>query len=648
MSKTIRKIPWAVPGLAAVALAAFLAIGLLATYGVQPVAAQDADCVVANTLADVNCTVSGDMATIEFIGSTAVDTATTRHVYVVHDGGQYTRYPADTTYTPAAGVVPAFFSNEPVKFDYQTVDIAAPEVKELVLTASSTTITVTSGTVYVYTALATYDAVTGTDVPEDADLKFAAAPGATVTITFLGAPVLEDSAGAVRSDLTATDIVDGVVDIDDDSDDEIVVTAAVRDADGNALEGQISYSVAYAPGSALKGGRSDYMTPLKDYPGDSDANTTVSVDGWEDTGAVRVTVSARFEGGTGSLDLTPIELTRTGDAAMITSTVYECATDCAAEAQALANDEADDDPSEAGAFDPGAIFMIHSTAVDSLGSVKTIGFSAAEVVAEGAEAALDAIGEETGAVEADGTTTPPTLAAVAYIQHTLPAADDIALGAYTIMVQDADENAETTVAIIVSGPPEFYVLTGLAFIPLVAFSSADYTVTVTDANGNPPTGDNTVDIIVQGIDASDVTGAGTDVPLGADGTVMFSIRVPFGAMQGDQAAIGVLVDGELKDRLIVTFGEEVAPEPMLTAPTDVTATAEAGTVTVTWTDGADAEGHLVLLFNADFSGAPMVSAAPTGSSAEFMDVAAGDYVAVVVSYRSGSEYMYDYMLVTVN
>ena len=46
MSKTIRKIPWAVPGLAAVALAAFLAIGLLATYGVQPVAAQDADCTV--------------------------------------------------------------------------------------------------------------------------------------------------------------------------------------------------------------------------------------------------------------------------------------------------------------------------------------------------------------------------------------------------------------------------------------------------------------------------------------------------------------------------------------------------------------------------------------------------------------------------
>ena len=45
MSKTIRNIPWPVPGLAAVALAAFLAIGLLATYGVQPAAAQDDPCI---------------------------------------------------------------------------------------------------------------------------------------------------------------------------------------------------------------------------------------------------------------------------------------------------------------------------------------------------------------------------------------------------------------------------------------------------------------------------------------------------------------------------------------------------------------------------------------------------------------------------
>ena len=97
----------------------------------------------------------------------------------------------------------------------------------------------------------------------------------------------------------------------------------------------------------------------------------------------------------------------------------------------------------------------------------------------------------------------------------------------------------------------------------------------------------------------------------------------------------------------IMFGEAVAPMPMLTAPTGVMAMAEASTVTVTWTDGADALGHLVLLFNADFSGKPMVNV-PTGSSAEFMDVAAGDYVAVVVSYRSASDTEYAVGTVTVN
>ena len=137
-------------------------------------------------------------------------------------------------------------------------------------------------------------------------------------------------------------------------------------------------------------------------------------------------------------------------------------------------------------------------------------------------------------------------------------------------------------------------LTGPAFIPLVAFSSADYTVTVTDANGNPPTGDNTVDIVVQGIDASDVTGGGEQT-VGADGTVMFSIRVPFGAMQGDQVAIGVLVDGDVKDSMVITFGEEVVVPPVLGDASGLMAEAgaTAGMVELTWTPGPNATRHFV-------------------------------------------------------
>ena len=663
------------------ALAAFLSVGLLLTVdsGQTAWAQDDADCpvsvgagdtvVLANTL--TACSVTGGSAVVELPGDNGTGNDDTETVWIYAQDG-----------TIAGGVeltnvwdhgATASGTEPPSATKFSAINLVIPPATQDIggggPLRSTVEITVTPDAgksdvvLYVYyddsppipAANFNHDSDTETGAVLQIDRPNDTTSG-SLTITFVGAPALMDADDVVRSNLTATDISAGVVTISDNSTAEVRVTANVRDANANELTGQISYSVVYAPDSALKGGQSNYTTPLKDYPGDSDVNKSVNVGGWEASGAVRVTVSARFEGVTGNLDLTPIALTRTGDAAMITSMVYECAAmdaegvaildvdRCDQEAEALANDEADDDPSVAGAFDPGATFMIHSTAVDSLGSVKTIGFSATEVVAEGAEAVLGTIGTQTAAVNTG------TLA-VAYIQHTLPAADDIELGAYTIMVQDDDENAESTVAIIVSGPPENYMLTGPAFIPLVAFSSADYTVTVTDANGNPPTGDNTVEIIVQGIDASDVTGAGTAVPVGADGTVTFSIRVPFGAMQGDQAAIGVLVDGELKDRLIITFGEEVAPEPMLTAPTGVTATADASTVTVTWTDGADAVGHLVLLFNADFSGAPMVNAPPTGSSAEFaefMDVAAGDYVAVVVSYRSASETAYNVDTVTVN
>ena len=80
---------------------------------------------------------------------------------------------------------------------------------------------------------------------------------------------------------------------------------------------------------------------------------------------------------------------------------------------------------------------------------------------------------------------------------------------------------------------------------------------------------------------------------------------------------------------------------MLTAPTSVMAMSDAaGMATVSWTPGDNALGHLVLLFNADFSGDPMVGT-PTGNAHTFSAVPAGSYIAVVVSYRSVSDYDYE-------
>ena len=95
-----------------------------------------------------------------------------------------------------------------------------------------------------------------------------------------------------------------------------------------------------------------------------------------------------------------------------------------------------------------------------------------------------------------------------------------------------------------------------------------------------------------------------------------------------------------KQTFVVTV--EAAASMELTAPTGVMAKSDAaGTVTVSWTPGADAIGHLVFLFNADFSGTPKVGTPLPGDSHTFSSVPAGSYIAVVVSYRSASEYKYE-------
>jgi hypothetical protein len=99
-----------------------------------------------------------------------------------------------------------------------------------------------------------------------------------------------------------------------------------------------------------------------------------------------------------------------------------------------------------------------------------------------------------------------------------------------------------------------------------------------------------------------------------------------------------------------------APTPAITYPHPGTASIEvgapsnavamsdaAGMVTVDWTSGDNALGHLVLLFKSDFSGTPMVGT-PSGNSHTFSGVPTGSYIAVVVSYRSVSDYKYEALL----
>ena len=85
----------------------------------------------------------------------------------------------------------------------------------------------------------------------------------------------------------------------------------------------------------------------------------------------------------------------------------------------------------------------------------------------------------------------------------------------------------------------------------------------------------------------------------------------------------------------------------LTAPTGVTASGGSGTVSVSWTDGANAASHMVLLLNTDFS-LVAGSVQANATSPETISVAAGTYIVVVLSIDSDSEFEYDSDTVTVN
>ncbi len=88
----------------------------------------------------------------------------------------------------------------------------------------------------------------------------------------------------------------------------------------------------------------------------------------------------------------------------------------------------------------------------------------------------------------------------------------------------------------------------------------------------------------------------------------------------------------------------------LTAPTGVMATDAGNPVTVTWTPGENADGgHLVLVFNSDFTAVPGIAVPTADGTYTFDDVDfdAGGYVAVVVSVKTRTEYLYDYDTFTV-
>ena len=693
-TKNIKRL-WPVPmTLAVVALAAFLAFGLLATNGTQTAEAQSAldppnitapdgttgcDVVVGvlsgtsphnlKTVGGGKCTTSGDSVTVTFVNKD--DAASDVAVYVT--GGDDFRKVQASKIAEASNSVAVFDVNKMSKVgvDEYLFSVSASNIQgdgEEMVTVDRT-MADDDSVVYLSVFGAEQTLVA-------ASTSLSGRATTNVKVVFLNEPVAKadtdgdaTNADAVTSALVLTaggtaltDVVadtpggleSGVNEIVDlpDSATSIQISAEFNDENVRGISGNIVFAIGTPSAGAEEvkfvGGGSE-RTAFTNSVG-----SFVIVDIPEDI-AVRIPVTATITAETGTLTLEG-NIIRLGDAAMVTAKAYACeinegdtnynagppatadiGAECVSELAALNKSGTEGDPEEIGALETGDFFTIFGEAVDMLGNK------------------LD--GPLTWKPTPD-TDTGEVLSASGNAETVITVgADDDQLGSYSITVESADGVASTIIEFDVSGPPTDYLIEGPAEIEIDGDGFASYEVTATDINGNPAAGTNCVTVRVRGVDFDE--DQDLSVPMSDDCTdddtdktevgATFTIDAPPGIAAGTTATIQIRVDGKVEARRVITFvSMSVEPEPMLTAPTGVMATADAGTVTVTWTDGADALGHMVLLFNADFSGAPMVNAAPTGSSAEFMDVAAGDYVAVVVSYRSGSEYMYDYMSVTVN
>jgi hypothetical protein len=89
------------------------------------------------------------------------------------------------------------------------------------------------------------------------------------------------------------------------------------------------------------------------------------------------------------------------------------------------------------------------------------------------------------------------------------------------------------------------------------------------------------------------------------------------------------------------------PSTELTRPTMVSAMGGTGTVTVSWEDGENAVGHLVILLDSSFE-VVEIDDNPTNNESMFSGLSAGTYYGVVVAFKSASDYEYAYDAATAN
>ena len=605
------------------ALAAFLSVGLLiATNGVQPVAAQSADCEVtianaegtAVTVPSEACKVQGDTATVVFKGSADGEDDVTVSLLIEDTAGPITAYPSGTVWnalltTPGLADGAAADST-PVTADaimrYRFESVTVPEAEanpttgivegQKVSVMLKGNFHVWAGSVSVTGAIAAIpdgDAATGA--------RAIAADAEVVTFTFLGTPAIgvdgdDDgdivNGAEIRSNLGSSTALDGAaaavnkVVTDGGSVNHIIsgdqegatITATVMDADASPLGGvEVTFTATSEPVGI------ESSTRVVDTLTTGIATRTIS--GLPAKGPYMVSVEVTV----GSLNLGTIVIQKAGSLHEVTATT------CVDDDENDAKDDgcgADNRPSNV--FKPEDTFEIKAKALDTLGIdtaiEPTIDFGDAQTLdGEDAETegGLDIFSGTFAAVMID---------------------TDAPQGRYNLTVKatsgtgDSQIDRETTVEVIISGEISSYGISGSDSIALAPFSSEEYTISGMDSLGNPPIfaedeKEDEVTVLVESALNPRISGLDDGkVTLNPEtGQAKITIFKPADAEQGDTIHIGILVNGELVGSKVITFGEPVGIPSMLGDASGLMAVAgaDAGMVELTWTPGPNATRHFV-------------------------------------------------------
>ena len=683
---------WTVPILVIVpvlALAAFLAVGLLTANSAKALDDDECGFVIAENTGAITTTRGttdlSDTAPCYALGDSIdiiiennnnednTDADLSVNVYV-SGGSDYSKVQmaAEGDYEGAVGV-------SEIKLEVPQPD-RRKEPGEAMLTVTRS-MGKTTGVVLV----SIYDDSTDFTQLKDLDSNSEALPDSgqstidgTMVIVFLGKPSLTQADGDDDGDeldksssLTAFNLATPTGDnLADPQDSEVVsailsdtvsiyIFAEVRDDQGRALvggddvESTVTFNVEFAAGSDLKTGRALTTSETEDVG--TDGRADIELDGWktgdgDEVGPVKVTVTAMYTGPTGDLDLGKVVLSRAGEAETIVGSVFSRAclvdTDSINDASETDADRYDDDKLDVTDEENKACMMDFRYGTDQMFIVK------AHV-----EDGLGSVIMGTLSVEVEDVDNPIATANPVDLHGVADVGDDTSAWLYTVdskaeladhMITVSDDDDDNDVidlvfTVAVAGPPYSYMIDGPERIDLGR--SGTFMVQAYDKNMSIPHFDDgmpMVEVFIQGL-ASGNTRYITNGMIDIDpdtGMGEFIVYAPNSAMDADVIRIFVST-GDMEQLHEVTFGDpDATPDPMerdgFTADytVDATSTAGSGMVDVNWTRSEELNLSLVSLIQ----GGEVVDFTITlGISAQFSGVEPGEYDVSVFSFRNNAD-----------